>query len=92
MAPLGNQNFIQAPSQFSLLSEHHPSNCKLQFLKSLEQHPTPLDTDGDEEVGPATGEVTGLCTGAEDGGGEIGCPLSGTIVISAQFQNCYVTQ
>jgi len=52
--PFGSQNLLQAPSQFCLLSEHQPSNCVLQFLKSLVQQ-----ASGEGVLGCATGEGTG---------------------------------
>jgi hypothetical protein len=92
IAPLGSQNFIHEPTQFSLLSEHHPSNCVLQFLKSLLQHGV---SDGVGQVGHGVVGLTGAgvvgATGATGAGvvgtgGKVG-PEASTVT-SAQLKNC----
>jgi len=95
IAPLGSQNLKHELRQLASLSEHHPSSCSLQFLKSLLQHDVP---DGEDQVGHDVVGATGAGVIGEIGAtGAMGVAVDGTggkvgpdafILTSAQLKNC----
>ena len=78
---------MQEPTQFSLLSEHQPFNCSLQFLKSRVQQGVP-DEVGAFVVG-AVGATFGAGVGATIGDRVVGVVgPDGVTETSAQLKNC----
>ena len=84
IAPFGSHHFMQAPTQFASLSEHHPCTVGEQVLKSIVQQPVPVseveEVGMDERVGL---DVVGGTVGTGDIVGE-----AETIDTSAQLKNC----